>query len=269
MFKMKHTFREGDAGGDGTGGASGGNDDFKAKFEAMEVQFQEQAEELNRLRSHSKKLLDEKKQLKSNLDKFDGIDIEKLLQQFDSNEEAKLIAENKFDEVVNRRMEKTLLEWENRLNEANKKLEQSDTEKTALQSRYNNAVVNNHLRAAAEKAGVLPSAIDDVLARANGTFTVLDNGEIEARNADGSLRTVKSKPLSPELFVDDLKEVAPHYWPASQSGGANGGSGRGGKQENPFLKGSPQFNVTEQAKLRKSDPQLAEQLEHEAKAAAN
>jgi hypothetical protein len=269
MFKMQHVLREGADGGEGTGGAGGVN--WESKFAEMEARFNDQNAEIDRLRKHSQKLLDEKKTLKTNLDKFDGVDadtISKMMEQFATNEEARLIAEGKFDEVVNRRTEKTRLDMESRLNELTEKYDSTVQQNSALQQRYNDAVVNNHLRAAAEKAGVLPTAIDDVLARARGTFNVLDNGEIEARDKDGNLVVVGSKPLSPALFVDGLKDTAPHYWPASQSGGANGGTGKGSKIENPFRKGSSSYSITEQARLRRTDPQLAAQLAEQAKAAS-
>jgi len=268
---MKHILSEGEP---GQGGGAGGEtiEQLQAKLAEMQTAMSEQNDEIGRLRKHSQKLLDEKKVLKTNLDKFEGIDLEsmtKMMEQFENNEEAQLLANGKFDDVMNRRTEKMRLNFENKIEELTNQNTELQNERSGLQNKYNDAVVNNYLRAAAEQANVLPSAIDDVLARAKGTFSVLDNGDLEARDSDGNLRTVGNKQLTPELFVDSLKETAPHYWPASQSGGANGGAGGGGKQVNPFIKGSKDYNITEQARLRKSDPQLAQQFAEEAAAAAS
>lgn len=263
MFKLKHAFCEGEGNG-ATGGAS--SDDLAA----LQVQLQESAAELDRLRSHSKKLLDEKKTLKSALDKFGDVDPEKfttMLKQLESSEEARLLAEGKIDDVVAKRSERKILDIQSKLEELSNTNKRLDEEKATWQNKYNSAIVDRHLRVAAEKAGVLPSAIDDVLARAKGVFSVTDNDTIEARDKNGNLLTVGSKALDANLFVESLKESAPHYWPVSRSGGAAGGAGGNSRIANPFVKGSKDYNVTAQAQLRRTDPQLADKLYAEAQAA--
>jgi hypothetical protein len=45
-----------------------------------------------------------------------------------------------------------------------------------------------------------------------------------------------------------------------QGSGSKTNSGAGVSSNNPFQKGTPSFNVTEQMRLYKQDPQLAKQL---------
>lgn len=268
MFVSKFPLCEGESGGEGTGGAAG--DSNNPNVAAIMADLDASKAEVERLRAHSAKLLDEKKGLKGTLDKFGDLDPEKfaaLVKQLDGSEEARLLAEGNIDEVVNKRTERTRLEAESKLAELQKQLESKDSAVTTWQQKYNESVANQQLRIAAEKAGVIPSAIDDVLARANGVFKVDDKGNLEARDSDGNLVTVGSKPLNPDLFVESLKNTAPHYWPVSQSGGANGGTGGGADIKNPFLKGTKDYSVTDQAKLRRTDPELAVRLSAEADAA--
>jgi ElaB/YqjD/DUF883 family membrane-anchored ribosome-binding protein len=258
MFKRKYILCEEAGEGGAAGGASTGNN----------TQLEELQAELERLRSHSKKLLDEKKTLKATLDKFGDIDPEKfkgMMTQLESSEEARLLAEGKIDDVVARRSERKILEVQSQLEELVKASDTAKEEASTWRNKYNSAVVERHIRIAAEKAGVIPSAIDDVLARAKGVFSVTENDQLEARDTDGTLVKVGNKALDPLLFVESLKEKAPHYWPASQSGGAMGGAGGNSRTANPFIKGSKEYNVTEQAKLRRNDPQLAAKLELEAR----
>lgn len=263
MFILKYPFCEGASGeGGAAGGGAGSNTGVNSS------QLEELQAELDRLRSHSKKLLDEKKTLKATLDKFGDIDPEKfktMMAQLESSEEARLLAEGKIDDVVARRSERKILEVQSQLEELVKASDTAKEEASTWRNKYNSAVVERHIRIAAEKAGVIPSAIDDVLARAKGVFSVTDNDQLEARDSSGNLVKVGNKALDPLLFVESLKEKAPHYWPASQSGGAMGGAGGNSRMANPFMKGSKDYNVTEQARLRRTDPQLAAKFELEAR----
>lgn len=259
MFARKPILCEESAEGSSSGGGSSGGD-----ASALQTKLEQQTAELDRLRNHSQTLLDEKKALKRSLDQFKDLDmdaVKKMFKSFESNEEAKLIAEGKLDEVVNRRTEKTALEAANKLQELTSKFDDSQKTVAQLNSKYNEAVAGHHIRKAAEEAGVVVSAIDDVLGRAKGLFAITEDGDLEARDKNGNLRLINNKPLNPKLFVDSLRNIAPHYWPVSQGAGANGGSGGPGQKANPFKKGSPDFSITAQAKLRRDNPDLAVQMQ--------
>jgi len=171
-----------------------------------------------------------------------------------------MFTEGNFDELFDKKTEKLRLNHKDELAEKTKALEMSESNYNSLQHRYNSERINSALRKAAEKAGVEPLAIDDAINRATGVFSVSTDGVIEARDKDGNLKTVKNKQLSPDLFVASLRETAPHLWPPSKSAGAGGGNGQFGKQANPFDKKAGTFNLTEQAKLRQVDPELADQM---------
>jgi hypothetical protein len=261
MFLMKNVVR--DQAGDN--GGTGGSADFtKEQFDALQA-------EVERLRNHSKTLLDEKKVLKSQFDEFkssfEGIDannIKKMMEVFESSEEAKLIADGKLDEVIRKRTEKTLTVKDSLIEELGLKMTDLERNLGEVTTRYKNEKITNELRAAAEKHGVLPTAIDDVVYRGLNLFSVDDKGNIEARDANGELVKAGTKLLNPELFVKDLQDKAPHFWPQSQGAGATGNSSAP-SGVNPFKKGKT-YNLTEQAKIQRSDPELAAKLRKEAQA---
>lgn len=219
--------------------------------------------EIDRLKSHNAKILDEKKKIQSQLKKFDGLDADKIkdmMKTIESSEETKLIAEGKFTEVLSKHTERMRLDFDQKLNDLAQDKEESDKQRKKYQDQYNNLIVNTEIRRQAEKAGVIPAAIDDVIARSNGMFSLDENGNIESRDSEGNLRTVKKKAMDPALFIEQLKESAPHFWPASKGVGATGGSGNGvDTSKNPFMPGKG-YNLTEQGRLMNQDPEKAARL---------
>jgi len=249
MFIQKHSLCEENTGQSGSGG-----DDFKVKFAALEA-------ENERMKAHQQKLLDETKAAKNALKAFEGIDpenIKKMMKTLESSEEAKLLAEGKLDDVVNKRTEKMRLEFDALKEAFTAEITKEKENSKNLLNKYNGERVTLALRQAAEKSGAHAESINDIVNRANGIFSVGVDDKVEARDKDGNLVAIKGKPLDPFIFVEQLKETAPHLWPGSEG---HGGLGRrpGNNMKNPFKKG-PDYNLTEQAKLANSDPELASQL---------
>jgi hypothetical protein len=95
------------------------------------------------------------------------------------------------------------------------------------------------------------------------TFKLV-NGVPQAFDGDGQTARMGKDGVSPMTlaeWVDALVSDAPHLFEANAGGGAAGsGSGGAGNRsvKNPFRKES--FNLTEQMKIQKSDPQLAARL---------
>lgn len=267
MFKIKQSlWDENNTGENGIG--SGGSDVSKLQSEIESLN-----EEKQRILAHQQKLLDETKQAKEHLKQakeqlkqFDGLDAEKIktmMKAFDSSEEARLLAEGKFDDVINKRLERVNLDYNQKIENLSKQVDSEKEIADKYRSRYDSKMIEISVRSAAEKAGVIPSAIDDVISRSTGIFSIGDGDEIEARDKNGNLRTVGNKPLTPDLFVADLKEKAPHFWPSSQGTGAQGKS-QFGVKKNPFDKNGGHYNLTEQAKLMKSNKDLAMKLKQAA-----
>lgn len=245
--------------------------ELQAQMEEMQKQLAAANDETTRLRTHSDKLLDEKKKLQAQYKSYEGLSelgdpeyIQNVLKQFQNDEDAKLFAEGKGPDVLKKHTERLTLDFKSQIDDLNKSVESLTSEKTKYEKLYHESEAGHAISAAAIKAGIRDTALDDALMRARGVFTVGDDGQLEARDADGNLITVNNKPLTPETFVLQLREKYPHYWPDSKSGGANGGAG-GDSKPNPFVKG-PNFNRTEQALMRRNNPELAQRMEAEANA---
>jgi len=92
------------------------------------------------------------------------------------------------------------------------------------QGLFESKVIDDGVRAAAVKAGMIDTAVEDAVLRGRGVFSLDTNKMIEARDAEGKLAISSDKKvLTTENWVEDLKETSPHYWPPSQGAGATGG----------------------------------------------
>jgi len=165
----------------------------------------------------------------------------------------------KMNEIITQKLEKKQESFDLQFGEVNTKLADSENSYTVLKTRYDKERIGGALRKAAEKAGVLPDGIEDVISRAGNLFTINEEGGIESRDADGNIRKIGKKIASPDSFVDSLKDTASHLWPASKGSGAQGGSSPGTDDGvNPFAKDT--INYTLQSQMIRNDPAKAERM---------
>lgn len=162
-------------------------------------------------------------EMNAKLKQFDGVDMEqvsKMQKLFNESEEAKMIADGRLDEVIANKTSKVVNDANSRAEQLAKENEELSKGNASLKNQYDQVVIANKVSIAAQQAGVLPEALEDVMTRAMRTFKVTDNGGIEARDPDGNLLVgKKGEPLSANEWATKLKEIAPHYFPSSTSGG--------------------------------------------------
>lgn len=166
--------------------------------------------------------------------KYEGIDPDKaraMLAAFHSEEEKRLIAQGPegINKVVQARMENARLEYERQCSAANKERDEAYAER----DQHRDRVVDNHVRAAAAEAGIVPSAIEDVLLRGRQIFKLDSKANPVQYDEDGKtviLGKDSKTPFSPKEWLEGMKVKAPHWFPASGSGGGAGGGGKGKTQ---------------------------------------
>jgi len=142
-------------------------------------------------------------------------------------------------------------------------------ERDALNSRLVAIQIDQAVVSEASKRGLRSSATPDIMARARNVFRLV-NGVPTAFEADGQTARVGKDgvtPLTLAEWIDLQVSEAPHLFESNAGcggGGAtsqysNGPGGVGNRSvRNPFRKES--WNLTEQMKLQKTDPQLAARL---------
>lgn len=153
--------------------------------------------------------------------RYEGIDPDKvrgMLSKFEGDQEAKLIAEGKIDEVVNLRTEKLR-------NELSSQLETTNSRVKALSQK----ALDNHILSAAAKVGIHKDAIEDALLRGRNMFALAEDGSAVQRGPDGNpvLGKDGKTPFGPMEWLESSKEFAPHWHLNGSSGSGAGGSGNG------------------------------------------
>lgn len=112
-------------------------------------------------------------------------------------------------------------------------------------------------------AGLLPTAADDLAARASRVFSLDEHGQIIARKPDGTaLFDDKGEDMTPEKWIESQRTAATHLFKPAEGTGSPGGGGGGapaktglGAGPNPW---DPKTtNRTLQGQIYKKDPALA------------
>lgn len=211
---------------DDTGGGGGGGPEITPEIEA--VIAARVAEATNGLKAKNSELLGSLQKQKETLKQFEGIDVESVKQimaRFENDEEAKLIKDGKFDQVIERRTEKLRAESERQVQQALEKVKAA--EKRA--QNFEGLVLDNHIRAAAATAGMHPQAIEDALFRGRSIFTLDAEGKAIQLGEDKHpvLGKDGKSPFSPAEWLEGMKATAPHWFPTGSTGA---GGGQGGKQ---------------------------------------
>jgi hypothetical protein len=181
--------------------------------------------------------------LQNQLKSFEGIDVQKareLLQKQKELEEGELLKKGDVGALIESKLApfKTDLEKERQKNQA-------------LLAQIEAAKLTDAVSAAGTKAGIRPSALPDLQARAARAFKVVD-GTVVPVEAGNTLET----------WLEALKADAPHLF-AENSGGGAAGNGSGGVGLNPGIKNpwkKETLNLTEQGRLMRTNPVLAAQL---------
>ncbi|UBM23302.1 hypothetical protein K8374_12905 [Pseudomonas sp. p1(2021b)] len=216
--------------------------------------------EVSGLKSKNTELIGSNKTIKAELDKlkgqFDGLDIEAvkgLLAKAGQDEETRLIAEGKLDEVISRRTERLRTDLDKQVKAANERADKAE----AFAAKYSDKVLADSIRAAAIKAGALPEAAEDIILRARGTFKLSEDGEPVAFDRNGEVIYGKDgkSPLSPLEWAESLRETASHLWPRAQGAGQTGDNG--GKATKKW----GEYTEAERAAIARDNPDAYKKLQ--------
>jgi len=184
-------------------------------------------EEVYGLKAKNQELLGNNRKLKSEFDalkgQFEGLDIDAvkgLLQKAGQDEETKLIAEGKIDQVIERRTERLRGEYDKALKAEQENRGKAESRAKALEAR----ALGDVIRGAALEVGAEKSALDDFILRGSSIWCLDEDGKAVAMQ-DGDVVYGKDgkTPLSPKEWAESLRESAPHLFPRAQGAGAQGG----------------------------------------------
>ena len=202
---------------DDAGGTGGGSPDVQSQIDAAV------SAAVAGLKAKNGELLGSLRETKESLKRFDGIDpdaVRNILSKFANDEEAALIAKGEIDKVLNNRTERMKAGFERETQAEKVKREAAE----ARAAKFSKRVLENGIRTEAAAAGLHQYAIEDALYRAGTTFALDDDGNPTA--VEGAFGK-DGKPLTLKEWFADMKEKAPHWFPATASGSGAGGGGGG------------------------------------------
>lgn len=213
-------------------------------------------EDIERIKGGLTKERDDHKATKASLHVWDGMDHKDVTAKLDRFAELEVAAKGNKDEMDAKLEELTEARVLTRLapvERENKTLKArcDELEKVAgtLQVERTQRVISDNVREACVKSKVETTALADVIMLANQVFEV---GE------DGKAVLTKENPygvtpgLAPDVFLTEMQEKRPHWWPKSVGGGAGGSQntfGAGGK--NPWS--DEGWNMTKQGEYIKAN----------------
>jgi hypothetical protein len=177
--------------------------------------------------------------------RFAGIDLEEykaLKTEKQKNAEKKLIDSGKVDELVESRVTEMRTTYESQLTA-------EKTSNSQLRTRLEVVLIDSELAKAAAEAGVVETAVDDIIWRGRQTFK-LDNDKVVPKQGDQIMYGSDGvTPLSIKEWLSKLAVGAPHLFKASKGGGADGGSRNGGGGNTTVTKKSELKTPAEKAKF--------------------
>jgi hypothetical protein len=209
-----------------------------------------------------------KKQLEELSKRFEGIDpdeVRKLADDKRKLEEEQQIKVGEVEKVLENRMKNAKTEWD-------KQLGLVAAERDSLNGRLTAIQIDQGVTTVATKKGLRPTAIPDITSRARTVFRLVNGVPTAFENDGKTVRVGKDgmTPMTLEEWVDTQVADAPHLFESNSGGGAAGDSAGGSgtaranrSVKNPFKRET--WNLTEQMRMQKNDPQLAARL----RAAAN
>jgi hypothetical protein len=123
-------------------------------------------------------------------------------------------------------------DFERQNGETAAQLAEARRREAAANDRYNRSIVDRAVTDAVvhESSGALPSALQDILLRARGVFTVDAAGKLVAKDGEAIIYgSDGASPMTPLEWMQKLRSQAPYFFKSSNGGGAAGGNGLGGE----------------------------------------
>lgn len=166
------------------------------------------------------------------------------------------IDEKKITEMVENRVGSKLAPVQRELTTVKGQLAEKDQIIAGYQTKERTRAIHDDVRGAIAKTqGFQGSAAEDALMLAERVFEVNDEGKVVTKDGVGVTPGIDAT-----VWLTEMQQKRPHWWGPTQGGGAGGNNGRnqGGSGKNPWTHDA--WNMTEQAKIYRENPQRAEQM---------
>jgi hypothetical protein len=187
-----------------------------------------------------------------------GVEVDEIVTRVNKFPELEIaskgkIDETKLEEIVSGRLKTATAPMERELATLREGVTQRDGVIGQYQERDRINTIRSDIRGAAEKAGLLPTAIEDALDIGSRMFNIDETGRVVTTEGNGVTPGVDAA-----VWLTEMQNKRPHWWPASVGGGAGGGGKGNHGGVNPFS--AEGWNLTQQMAVARENPARAEQL---------
>ena len=151
-----------------------------------------------------------------------------MIDKAQGDEEAALLKQGQFDQVLERRTQAIKSEYQRQLEDLHAQCEQAEADKQAARQRFGSVYLGEQMATALErkKLRLRPTARADLLTRAGGTFE--PNDALDALVAKNDIVGERGEALTMDEWLDRTVTEAPHLFDGGDGGGATPGGGVGG-----------------------------------------
>lgn len=224
------------------------------KFELTGISGVKTQADIDRLQVAIAKERDATKAEKEKLSVWGDYQFDDVVAKLDKYPELEAAAAGKLDEasieeIVSKRVDGTInsktAPLERQLKLLQTEREELAKERDALSTEKRQRLIHDSVRKAMTASKVIPEAQEDALMLAERVFEIReDDGQIVTRDQVGV-----TPGIAADVWLTEMVSQRPHWWPATQGGGARGGSGGGASfgGSNPWALDS--WNMTKQGQV--------------------
>lgn len=232
------------------------------KWSLTNVKGLKSQEDIDKLNASLVKERNDHKDTKKKLKPFEGLDAEEAREKLDKYDELALAAENNPDadklaeqveKLADAKVATATAPLTRELEELRTENEENKGKILTFETKETSRVITDSVRKAALGIKVVDTALDDVLMLGEKVFEVKEDGSVLTKDSVGCTPGVAA-----DIWLSEMQEKRPHWWPASTGGGGRGNTGGGGFANNPFSR--DHWNLTEQGKAYTESSTKAEQM---------
>lgn len=222
--------------------------------------------DVDRVQASLVKERNDHKETKTKLKTFDGVDTEQMaadqteLTELRAKVEAGMGGEfdqDKFNEAVdklaNARVATQVAPIQRDLAKVTEERDAFGEENATFKTNETNRSISDSVRTAATGIKVIDTAMEDVLMLGERVFEIHEDGSVLTKDGVGVTPGV-----APDVWLAEMQDRRPHWWPVSTGGGANGSGGGGGFANNPFS--AEHWNMTQQGQAMREDSAKADRM---------
>jgi len=232
------------------------------KFRLTGVQGIKTQEDVDRVQEALRKEREDHKATRQKYKVWDDYDFDEVMSKLDRFDELEVAAkgskedmDQRLEELAEKRAQSRLAPTERELKTVRRQAEELQAEVETLRQEKTRREINDRVREAASQAKIRSEALDDVLLLASAVFELGEDGQVLTRENRFGI----PPGLSPDVFIGEMQDKRPHWWPNSTGGGAQGSGQGGGFANNPWAKDT--WNLTEQGQvIKERGEEVAEQM---------